>query len=245
MSGRASPAALVLVHGGWFTGACWQPVLPHLSATCLTPDLPGRAGRPADLTTLSIGDLARAVADDIKAAGLDHVVLVGHSLAGVVIPQVAALLPDRIRRLVFLSATVPREGTSALDGFPLLIRAAMRRRLRSGLSPRPARVLARWSYCRDLPPGTADHVLSHLVDDAAGPLLEPVSRAGLPPVPRTYIRLSRDRALPLAAQQRQITHLGNADVVDLDCGHLAMYEQPARLASVLDLLTVRKERVHE
>ncbi|MBX9396592.1 alpha/beta hydrolase [Streptomyces sp. TRM72054] len=231
MSGQGH-AALVLVHGGWLTGACWKPVLPHLSTTCLTPDLPGRAGRPADLTTLTIGDLARAVADDIDAAGLDHVVLVGHSLAGVVIPQVASLLPHRIRRLVFLSATVPREGTSALDGFPPLIRAAMRRRLRSGLSPRPARVLARWSP-------------SHLVEDAAGPLLEPVSRTGLPAVPRTYIRLRRDRALPITAQQRQITHLGDTDITDLDCGHLAMYEQPARLASLLDHLTARKEPVHE
>lgn len=233
------PAALVLVHGGWLTGACWEPVLPHLSVPCLTPDLPGRAGRPADLTTLTIGDLARAVADDIDAAGLDQVVLVGHSLAGVVIPQVAALLPHRIRRLVFLAATVPREGTCALDGFPFLVRAVMRRRLRHGLSSRPARAPARWSYCRDLPPGTAEHILSHLVDDAAGPLLEPVSRTGLPPVPRTYLRLRRDRALPLPAQQRQISHLGDTDVTDLDCGHLAMYEQPARLAAVLEYLASR------
>lgn len=127
------PAALVLVHGGWFTGACWQPVLPHLSATRLTPDLPGRAGRQANLTTLSIGDLARAVADDIDAAGLVHVVLVSHSPASVVVPQAAALLPDRIRRLASLSATVPGEHTSALDGFPPRTRAATRIRLRSGL----------------------------------------------------------------------------------------------------------------
>ncbi|WP_192583548.1 alpha/beta fold hydrolase [Streptomyces albicerus] len=226
-------ATLVLVHGGWFTGACWQPVLPHLSAA-VTPDLPGRASRPAELATLTVKDLARAVADDIEVAGPDEVVLVGHSLAGVVIPEVARLLPHRIRRLVFLSATVPREGTSALDGFPPLIRTAMRGRLRAGVSPRPARALARWSYCRDLPPRTAAHVLSHLVDDAAGTLLEPVTRAGLPDIPRTYIRLLRDRALRLPAQQRQTTHLGGADVTDLDCGHLAMYEQPARLAALLD-----------
>ena len=81
--------------------------------------------------------------------------------------------------------------------------------------------------------------MSHLVDDAAGPLLEPVSRTGLPPVQRTYIRLRRDRALPLAAQQRQITHLGDTDVTDLDCGHLAMYEQPAGLAAVLEDLASR------
>ncbi|MER6562460.1 alpha/beta fold hydrolase [Streptomyces sp. NPDC001027] len=73
MSGQGH-TALVLVHGGWFADACWEPVLPHLSTTCLSPDLPGRAGRPADLTTLTIGDLARTVADDIDAAGLDHVV---------------------------------------------------------------------------------------------------------------------------------------------------------------------------
>ena len=46
---------------------------------------------------------------------LHDVVLVGHSLAGITIPQVAARVPDRIRALVFVSCTVPRDGQSTHD----------------------------------------------------------------------------------------------------------------------------------
>ncbi|MET9972230.1 hypothetical protein ABZZ80_41680 [Streptomyces sp. NPDC006356] len=64
----------------------------------------------------------------------------------------------------------------------------------------------------------------------AGPLLEPASRTGLPPIPRAHTRRRLESGLPLTARQRRLTHLGGTNVTDLDCGHLAMYERPAHLA---------------
>jgi pimeloyl-ACP methyl ester carboxylesterase len=46
---------------------------------------------------------------------LSDVVLVGHSYAGMVITGVAAAVPDRISRVVYLDAIVPRSGKSLLD----------------------------------------------------------------------------------------------------------------------------------
>ena len=53
---------------------------------------PARRYKPADLGTVTRADWIQSVCDDIDAAGLDDVVLVGHSLAGFVIPGVAARL---------------------------------------------------------------------------------------------------------------------------------------------------------
>src|SRR5262249_20938350 len=46
---------------------------------------------------------------------LRDVVLVGHSMAGTVIAGVAERAPDRLAHLVYLDATVPRDGESDLD----------------------------------------------------------------------------------------------------------------------------------
>ena len=61
---------------------------------------------------------------DVDAAGYDRFVLVGHSMAGLTIPEVARRAPERVAHLVFLSCSVPPEGGSIVD---ILTGAASRR----------------------------------------------------------------------------------------------------------------------
>lgn len=113
--------ALVLVHGGGLTAESWKYTVNEINRlapelTVLAIDLPGRASRPADTRKLIIADFVESAVDDIKKAGLDEIVLVGHSLAGLTIPGVAAELgPKRVRELVFVAAYVPPEGSSVVD----------------------------------------------------------------------------------------------------------------------------------
>ena len=106
---------MVLVHGGGCTKECWELMLPYLDGDVLALDLPGRGERPGDLTKIGVADFVDAVVDDIESRDLHDVVLVGHSLAGLTIPQVAGRVRDRIRALVFVSCTVPRDGESSYD----------------------------------------------------------------------------------------------------------------------------------
>src|SRR5215472_3169601 len=101
---------MVLVHGGGCTKECWGLLLPHLDGDVLAIDLPGRGDRPGNLAKLGIADFVDAVVEDLESRDLRDVVLVGHSLAGLTIPQVAGRVPHRIRALVFVSCTVPRDG---------------------------------------------------------------------------------------------------------------------------------------
>ena len=105
----------VLVHGGGFSGSCWDELLPYLDDRVIAIDLPGRGARPADLHTLTIADFVAAVVDEVVREDLTDVTLVGHSMAGLTLPGVAESVPTRLRHLVFISCAVPPHGTS-LDG---------------------------------------------------------------------------------------------------------------------------------
>ena len=97
-----------LVHGGGFGAWCWER---------LTPELEKRGHHPAtvDLTPedqeAGAARCAAVVADAFAA--IDDLVLVGHSLAGLIIPLVPAERP--VRRLVFLHALLPLPGRSVVD----------------------------------------------------------------------------------------------------------------------------------
>ena len=61
-----------------------------------------------------IADIAQVIAFE----ALDDVVLVGHSMGGVIVPRVAETLPERIRRVVWLAAVVTNDGETLLDAVP-------------------------------------------------------------------------------------------------------------------------------
>jgi len=112
----------VLVHGAWHGAWCWRPVqrlLEAAGATVLTPTLTGLGDR-AHLLTPDTG-LRTHVTDvvaTIESEDLRDVILVGHSYAGLVATGAAALVPDRIKRLVILDGFLPEPGEVAIDLLP-------------------------------------------------------------------------------------------------------------------------------
>ena len=106
----------VLVHGGGSTGRFWDRLLPHLDRPALAVDLPGRAGKPADLATLSVEEESASVVADIEAAAIDGpIVLVAHSSGGLVAPGVVVALGGRCTSVVLNAAQVPTEGGCGAD----------------------------------------------------------------------------------------------------------------------------------
>ena len=233
---------LVLLHGGFHTSRCWTPTVRELERQApdlpvVTVDLPGRAGVPGDLGTLTIAQCVDSVVDQIERAGLDEVVVVAHSLGGLIAPGVVARLgADRVARLVLIAAVIPPEGRSDLDLIAPPVRWLIARLLRPGVPRRPpSRLAVRASFCNGMSPEQRELVLSQLVPEAPGLFHEPVTRADLPAsVPRSWILPLRDRANPPRKQRACIDHLGGVDeVIEIDTCHDAMVSEPAELARVL------------
>jgi pimeloyl-ACP methyl ester carboxylesterase len=230
------------VHGGGFDSSCWDLLTPLLHAETYAVDLPGRGASAADLATVSLSDFADAVAAEIRARDLFDVTLVGHSLAGMTLPGVAARVSDRIGRLVFISCVVPPNGVSVAD-------------VLDTLSPTVAGIAARLDedaiaadgtlhpdfatamFCNDMDERQRAFTLAHLVPESLNVISEPADLDGLRhDIPRTYIRLLRDASLTLESQDRMVANLGDVQIIDLDAGHMAMISRPTELAAILEAL---------
>ncbi|MEU4232881.1 alpha/beta fold hydrolase [Nonomuraea sp. NPDC026600] len=226
----------VLIHGAGFGANCWDELIPHLDAEALAVDLPGRGTRAGvELNTVTLADCADAVRQDVEAKDLRDVVLVGHSFAGVTVPRVLDLIPDRIRHVVLVSGVVPPDGSRVLDQIDPGVRDLVEQSIAGGVYHQ-TREGAAAILCEDMDEATTVSTLDRLIDDSAALLSETVDLSGYRrEIPRTYLHLTRDKCYVEELQQRSIALL-RPDVVDLDTGHLAMISAPGKLAAVLNAI---------
>ena len=112
---HGSGRPIVLLHGGLMHGGLFGPVLDMLAKDhkVITPDLQGH-GRTADIDRpIDIRFMADDIAALIDHLGLDKPDVVGYSLGGGVALQVAVRHPDKLRRLVLVSANIRRDAIPA------------------------------------------------------------------------------------------------------------------------------------
>ena len=108
-------STFILVHGAWHGGWCWRHIAPLLRARgheVHAPDLPGHGDDPAPASAQTLDSYAAADRRPCLDSCSGEVVLVGHSLGGLVISAVAEAQPERLRRLVYVTAFLPRDGDS-------------------------------------------------------------------------------------------------------------------------------------
>jgi pimeloyl-ACP methyl ester carboxylesterase len=228
--------SFVLIHGGAHGAWCWAPLIEHLKEDALAIDLPGRGRKPADLSKLDADAFARSVVEDIEQAGIERCVLVGHSLAGITMPRVAELIPERIAHLAFVSCCIPADGQTVAEALASEMPQGVR--IEGSSEPRPPMEasVARAMFCNDMDEAQTSFVLENLCAEAGRPLVEPTRLAGLEqPIERTYIKLLRDQSLSPALQDRFIRNAGKGcRVKTLDAGHNAMISRPRELAAILE-----------
>jgi len=225
----ATPRArVVFLHGAGLGTWIWEPVRRGLAAESVALDVPSRPGTSPALCALDLLSHPEFPRDV-------PVVLVLHSLAGVLEAALVSALGDRVRQVIHVATVVPERGRSfaSARGFPvnLVLRALFALRPR-GLKPSPEMLL------RELGTDLSEPLRAELVArhrcEYPGLFLEPVPDLDVHPR-RTYLRCGRDQSVSPALQTRIANRLG-AVLVDLDCGHLPMLSDPAGFCRILSPL---------
>ena len=231
----------VLIHGSWHGSWCWNKVAPLLEKQgqkVLTPDLPGHGGDNTPIAEISLQAYVDKVLDVINAQP-DPVILVGHSMGGVVITQTAEQQPDKIKTLVYLCAFLPRNGESLFQ----LAQQDQASQVLPNLMPNEAEG---WMT---LPEEALQTIFYHdcNADDVAfakaqwtpkepmAPVGTPVqiSAANFGQVPRVYIECLQDKTLGPAMQRTMYSATPCRQLLSLNTSHSPFLSAPQSLVEHL------------
>jgi pimeloyl-ACP methyl ester carboxylesterase len=121
----------VLIHGSWAGGSVWHKLEPLLEphGRVFAPTLSGFHVAEIAAPEMGLQAHVEEIINLLERESLENVVLVGHSYGGMVIQGAAERVPERISRLVFLDAFIPKDGQCLFDLLPEKSAQGMRSRL--------------------------------------------------------------------------------------------------------------------
>jgi pimeloyl-ACP methyl ester carboxylesterase len=226
---------IALVHGSYHGSWCWELLRPELE----------RLGHRAIAVELPISDPGLGAADYARTveARLDpgaETMLVGHSMAGLIVPIVAARRP--VHRLVFLAAFLASPGMSANE-----------QRAAEPIDGRIAPSTAEWTdlgddvwmvgpntatelFFHDAPPSVAAWARNRLRPQSYRIFSELSPLTEWPDVESRSIVCRDDRAInPDWVRAAARDRLG-VEAIEIDGAHSPFLTRPAELARILDAL---------
>lgn len=223
----------VLMHGAGLGAWIWQDVQRRLSYPAIAVDFPGRGTDEARSTRkLSLQHYLQSVNDQIESANFQNIILVAHSISGVLSMELAHSLRDRLAGFIAVGAVIPSSRGSFISSLPGANRVFLRIML-SLLGTRPPQSALRNGLCSDLDEPAAMQVMKRFVPESKRLYTDSIKQRGHLPH-ALYVRLTEDRELGEPVQARMIAHLQPDDIVDLASGHCPMLSRPHELAAILN-----------
>jgi len=226
---------VLLVHGAWHGPWCFAPLLGALSergldaaTVALQTDAPGG---PQALMETYCAEVAAAVAECARPP-----IVLGHSMAGAVLTQLASAPDTPVAGFIFLAAYVPAPGQCIMDdakadagseiGAAMLVgpdkHAILNPAVVGPLLYGDAAADARTGYIKHLRPQNTAIFKACAAADIAGSA-----------IPRAYIVCGRDRAIGPACQRNMAARAGCAPVIELDADHSPFVTQTQTCADAV------------
>jgi pimeloyl-ACP methyl ester carboxylesterase len=164
--------------------------------------------------------------------------MLGHSMGGQIISAASELAPERFTRLVYLSAFLPADGDSIVsmsrhNAGSELSRATHVSLIRGRLSI--LGTAAGPVFYGDCAPEMIAQATGRLAPESLRPSFQRISlsRERFGRVPRSYIRLTEDRAITPAFQDWMLSRQPCERVQSLESSHSPFLSMPAALASAI------------
>ena len=233
-------SSFLLVHGAWHGGWCWSKIEERLwrrGHQVLAPDLPSHGESRVPPATVTLDDYVDCLSDLLDQSR-ERVILVGHSMAGLVISEVAERRPEQVLALVYVTAFLLRDGQSIADVTrddteSLARKARVVSSDRLTVTTRDEAVAA--AFYGACSPEDVACAQARLKPQALAPFVSKASvtaeRWGS--VPRYYVECLRDRAIVPGLQHAMQAALPCRRSYPLDTDHSPFFSAPAQLTDVL------------
>ena len=234
-------SAYVFVHGAWHGAWCWSKVVSLLEEAghkAIALDLPGHGRDDTPIAQVTFEAYCNKLREVVEAQP-EPVILVGHSMGGRVVTQVAESRPDKIRTLVYLAAILLRNGESTMPADPDAGETDIDRSIVTSedgiyeiLHEDTIRELL-FHDCSDEDAGAAMALLE--TRQASQPMTIPmrVTSENFGRLRKMYIECLQDRAVT-PAQQRVMYTLTPCDkIISMNTSHSPFISAPQELAAHL------------
>jgi pimeloyl-ACP methyl ester carboxylesterase len=233
-------ATYVLIHGAWLGAWCWnstKALLEKAGHHVIAIDLPGHGDDQTPVASITLDTFVDRVGQTLTAQS-EPVILVGHSMGGIVLSQTAEKYPDSIERLVYVAAYLLQSGESLLQVGntdadsqigPYLLPDPDRGLI--GIRPEALKDI----FLHDCPAAVVAEAEKRLRPDLIVPQTTPLSLTdgNFGRVPRTYITTKFDRVVSPSLQQRMFTALPCDRVLEIAAGHCPFAAALDKLVALL------------
>lgn len=233
MTNEKDKMNFVLVHGSCHGAFCWEEVIAHLEErgkTAYALDLPGHGARIPERPNVRYDDYPNAVVEFIQDRNLQNVVLVGHSMAGIVISKVAERIPERLAHLAFLSAFVLQDGESLVDNCSeeqQVLFAQLAAESPDNTVMFPENVFLEF-FANGMDVGKAKEVYKKLTPTPYHPYIQKVDLKKFysMDLPMSYIFCKQDKALPDGWWHPKMSSRIKHTYAEIDTCHEVMFSEP-------------------
>jgi pimeloyl-ACP methyl ester carboxylesterase len=233
----------VIVPGAWQAPYAWQYVKADLEQSgnkVIVVQLPGHGTDQTPPQNLTIDVYRDAVVTAINNVN-GKVILVGHSLAGVIISEVAEKVPAKIEKLVYIGAYIPSSGQSLLDLANTDTTSLL------GQSIRPSADMLTLDvvhdqitniFIQDGTPSIQNLVLTNYRVEPAIPFTNKVTltAANYGSVQKFYIKTLQDHAITPTLQKRMLATSGITAIYQLNTSHSPFLSKPDSVAALLTII---------
>ncbi len=238
---RKNYPTYVLVHGAWADESAWGFVRNELAkkANVVVVNLPAHGIDLTPAGQVSLNEYVKTVTAAVNAQP-GKVTLIGHSMAGIVISQVAEQIPTKINKLIYVSAYLPKNGEDLLTLAKLDTESKAGGALEftadySAASIKKDVIVP--AVCADCPDFMKDALVKYHKAEPAKPLGEKVTltAAKFGSVPKYYIHTTQDAAVGYALQQLMVKNNGTIrKTYTMNTSHLPFVVRPDEFIGIIN-----------
>ncbi|CAM4418079.1 MAG: Pyrethroid hydrolase [Legionellaceae bacterium] len=230
----------LLLHGAWHSNWCWEKIIPLLEKEkhkVIAPNLPGHGDDKTVISNISldtyIAKISAFIADE-----QEPIILVGHSMAGIVITEIAENKPEKMAQLIYISAFIPDNNCALIleekkaqkpSISQEIIIDPIHNEIRLKLSRHLKKIFYNQCSKKDY-----QSALSRLQKQPLQPFLDTVhySSEKFGSVKKLYIECLNDNAIRIE-DQRRMHAKNNSKTITLNSDHSPFLSMPQKLAKAL------------
>ena len=236
----ANSNTFVFVHGSWQGPWVWDKVKDQLikeGQKVIVIELPAHGDDTTHAAAASIDSYQDKVITAInKVQG--KVILVGHSMGGIIISGVAEKIPGKIEKLIYIGAFLPANGQSLLD----LANMDKQSLLGPALIPSADQLTLDVAheaivaiFCGDAPESVQQEMMEKYRPEPAIPFTNKIAltEINFGSIKKYYVHTLKDNAIGLDLQKEMVAAAKITMTFSLNTSHSPFLSKPDELVKIL------------